>query len=117
MPSATYQLFERAMVERKQITCTYEGYHREICPHILGHNKGEERALSYQFAGDSERGLPKGGQWRCLTLSKITDLKLRDGQLHGGSSHRQLQGCIDIVDIDINPDSPYNPKRPIESLR
>jgi NAD(P)-dependent dehydrogenase (short-subunit alcohol dehydrogenase family) len=53
MPCATYRLFERAMRERKQIVCTYEGYVREVCPHILGHTEGQEKALTYQFGSES----------------------------------------------------------------
>jgi hypothetical protein len=48
MPSATYDLFVRAMVERKQILCTYGGYPRQLCPIILGHSQGQEKALTYQ---------------------------------------------------------------------
>jgi hypothetical protein len=32
MPSATYQLFREAILSEKQITCDYQGYHRELCP-------------------------------------------------------------------------------------
>jgi hypothetical protein len=27
-----------------------------------------------------------------------------------GSSHNQPQGCVETVDLDVNPSSPYNPK-------
>src|SRR5215471_12415944 len=37
--SETYRLFERAMIERKQIVCTYNGKRREVCPVILGHSR------------------------------------------------------------------------------
>jgi fatty-acyl-CoA synthase len=110
-PSATYLLFERALIEKKQVTCTYEGFYREICPHILGHSSGQEKALTYQFGGQSGSGLPPDGEWRCLFLSKVRDAQLRDGAWHGGSSHRKPQGCVEIVDIDVNPSSPYDPKR------
>src|SRR6266446_5217973 len=59
-PSETYRLFEQAMAERKQIVCTYDGYRREVCPIILGHTQGEERALTYQFSGGSGSKLPPG---------------------------------------------------------
>jgi hypothetical protein len=36
---------------------------------------------------------------------------LRDGPWHAGDSHNQPQGCVDVVDLDVNPASPYNPKR------
>jgi hypothetical protein len=111
MASRVYDLFARAMAERKQILCTYDGYPRELCPVILGHSKGEENALTFQFGGGSSKGLPPGGQWRCLFLAQVGDAPLRDGPWHAGDSHTQPQGCVEIVDLDVNPNSPYNPKR------
>ena len=58
------------MTTRKQILCTYNGRPRELYPVILGHSQGQEKALTYQFGGQSEKGLPPGGQWCCLWLSK-----------------------------------------------
>jgi hypothetical protein len=110
-PSRTYTLFTRAMVERKQIVCRYDGFPRALCPIILGHSKGEEVALVYQFAGGSKSGLPPGGQWKCLHLSKVTDASLRAGRWHAGSRHDWRQSCVDVVDLDVNPDSPYRPQR------
>jgi hypothetical protein len=117
MPSATYQLFERAMIERKQITCTYEGYHREICPHILGHSDGQEKALAFQFGGESSSQLPSRGEWRCLWLSKVQDVQLLEGTWHEGDSHTSQQRCVKEVDLDVNPSSPYNPKRNLGDLQ
>jgi uncharacterized protein (DUF4415 family) len=110
-PSSAYKLFEQAMTTRKQIRCTYNGRHRELCPVILGHSQGQEKALTYQFGGQSEKGLPPGGQWRCLWLSKVRNTRLRDGPWHDGDSHNQPQDCVEIVDLDVNPASPYNPRR------
>ena len=55
-PSETYRMFEQAMVEKKQILCTYEGYRRELCPVILGHSKGEEKALIRRAGGYGDGG-------------------------------------------------------------
>jgi uncharacterized protein (DUF4415 family) len=110
-PSSAYKLFEQAMTTRKQILCTYNGRSRELCPIILGHSQGQEKALTYQFGGRSEKGLPPGGQWRCLWLSKVRNIGLRDGPWYAGDRHDQPQGCVEIVDLDINPASPYNPMR------
>jgi hypothetical protein len=71
MPSRTYDLFAEAMADRKQILCTYDGYPRELCPIVLGHSREEEKALTYQFGGRSSKGLPPGGQWRCLFWPKL----------------------------------------------
>jgi hypothetical protein len=108
-PSYSYKLFEEAMAGRKQILCTYDGRPRELCPIILGHSQGQEKALTYQFGGQSEKGLPPGGQWRCLWLCKVGNIRLRDGSWHAGDGHNQPQDCVEIVDLDVNPASPYNP--------
>jgi len=110
MPSRTYILFERAIRRRKQVLCTYNGYLRELCPIILGHSRRQEKALTYQFAGQSSRHLPSGGEWRCLWLSKVSNIHLRDGPWHEGNRHSRPQGCVEEVDLDINRESPYNPK-------
>jgi hypothetical protein len=99
------------MAMRKQILCVYGGYPRELCPIILGHSQGQEKALTYQFGGQSKSGLPPQGQWRCLWLSKVGNARLRDGPWFAGSSHTQPQGCVEIVDLDVNPSSPYRPSR------
>ena len=111
VPSSAYKRFEEAMTNKKQILRTYNGRPRELCPIILGHSQGQEKALTYQFGGQSEKGLPPGGQWRCLWLSKVSNVRLRDGPWHAGDRHKQPQGCVEIVDLDINSASPYNPKR------
>ena len=53
MPSANYAFFRRAILERKLVVCTYQGKRREVAPHILGFKKRAEKALVFQFGGDS----------------------------------------------------------------
>ena len=110
-PSSVYKLFEQAMVSRTQILCTYKGRRRELCPVILGHSQEREKALTYQFGGQSNKGLPPAGQWRCLWLSEVSNVRLREGPWCVGDRHSQPQDCVEIVDLDVNPESPYNPKR------
>jgi hypothetical protein len=112
VPTSSYRLFEQAMRMRKPITCMYGGYPRELCPIILGHSQEQEKALTYQFGGRSKSGLPPGGEWRCLWLAKVSAVQLREGPWRTGSSHTQPQDCVEIVDLDANPQSPYHPKRP-----
>lgn len=98
MPSQNYAWFEHAIRTRKQIVCVYGGYPRELCPIILGHSQGQEKALTYQFGGQSKSGLPPQGEWRCLWLSKVSDVEvsdvqLRDGPWFAGSSHTSHKGA------------------------
>jgi hypothetical protein len=115
VPSRVYHLFAQAMACRKQVLCIYDGYARELCPIILGHSQGQEKALAFQFGGQSSKGLPPGGQWRCLFLAKVGNAQLQDGPWHTGDSHSQPQGCVKMVDLDVNPNSPYRPKRRLKA--
>jgi hypothetical protein len=98
------------MRSRQQIVCRYRGRRRELCPIVLGHSDGAEKALTFQFGGESGSGLPPGGEWRCLLLAEVTDVELRDGEWHAGSGSSGGQTCVAQVDYDVNPDSPFNPR-------
>jgi hypothetical protein len=100
MPSSTYTLFRKAIVAEQQVVCTYGGRYRELCPHIIGTDKGgEEAVLAWQFAGESSGKLP---QWRCLKLANVRDARARDGRWHEGGSHKTEQVCVSKIDLDIN---------------
>jgi hypothetical protein len=101
LASATYAIVRNAIARRKQIVADYHGFTREMCPHCIGRNKhGGEQALFFQFAGGSKSLLPPGGEWRCLPLSGLSNVRARDGPWHSGDSHRRPQGCVKDVDLD-----------------
>jgi len=102
MPSATYALFRRAILDRKLIACRYQGKQREVAPHILGFKNRIEKVLVFQFGGESNSTLPPGGEWRCFAIKDVVDVQTMDGEWHTGGSHRMTQACIDIVDVDVN---------------
>jgi hypothetical protein len=109
--SAAFELLHRAILDRKQVVCSYKGRRREVCPYILGHSGNEEKALVFQFAGESASKLPPGGEWRCLFLKDISDVVLRDGRWYGDAPHRAPQTCVDEVYIDVNTAVPNQPGR------
>ena len=102
MPSAAYRLFREAVLNEKQVTCSYLGRYRALCPVVIGHTDNQEKVLAYQFAGESTSRLPRGGEWRCLDLAKVSDVRLRDGSWHEGAGHQSEQTCVREVDIDVN---------------
>ncbi len=108
--STTFVLFHQAILDRRPISCVYQGLPREICPHVLGHKNGKEMALVYQFGGRSSRG-PVMGQWKCFNLAEVKDAKPRDGRWHTGEGHRTSQSCVDDVYVDVNTDVPDQPGR------
>ena len=109
--SANYRLFRQAILERKQITCIYHGKHRELCPIVLGHTEGEEMCLTFQFGGGTTSKMPQQGNWRCLKLWKVSDVKLRDGRWHEGDQHSRPQSCVEVVDVDVNIKATLNRRR------
>ncbi|RNJ51159.1 hypothetical protein D1O30_17695 [Methylocystis hirsuta] len=103
MPSVTFEAFRQAIVSKKQIVCTYHGLIREVCPHTLGYNQaGGEQALVFQFAGQSSKGLPPGGEWRCLDLSQVNSVSARDGQWHTAPNHSLPQTCVARVTAEVS---------------
>lgn len=111
MPSRTYRLFEQAMRERRPLVCMYQGHPRAVCPIVLGHTNGAEKALTWQFGGRGSKGEVRG-QWRCLDLAETSNVELVDLPWQGGgASHMTSQSCVRDVDLDVNPHSPYSPKR------
>ncbi|SDS16708.1 hypothetical protein [Bradyrhizobium canariense] len=100
MPSSAYTLFRNAILGERQVVCSYERRHRELCPHIIGTNRsGEEVVLAWQFAGESSGPLP---QWRCLKLANVKNARAREGRWYEGESHRSTQTCVSHIDLDIN---------------
>jgi hypothetical protein len=96
----TYALVRRAIEERRQVDATYDGRQRRMCPHVVGTTDGRPRALFFQFAGGSGRGLPPGGDWRCLLLDGLTDISIHDGPWHT-RAHSEPQHCVEDVDLEI----------------
>lgn len=101
MASSTYSLIARAVQEKLQVTCNYHGFAREICPHTLGYTDGRERTLAFQFAGGSSKGLPPGGEWRCMNLDEMTNVQVRKGDWHTEDRHLQPQTCVKVVEIEV----------------
>ncbi len=101
-----YDLCFDAILGRKQLLFTYRDRRREVCPHVLGVTKGKEMLLGYQFAGETNGVLPKGGEWRCFQVTEIHSIAMRDGTWHTGSSHSSKHRCVDDVDLDVNPNAP-----------
>ena len=111
MPSPAYTLFASAIARRTPILCHYEGHRREICPIIVGHSDGQEKALVWQYGGETSKGRLRTAEWKCFALEKVRGVEVIEGVWQAGLSHRQSQSCVKQVDYDANPSSPYNPRR------
>jgi hypothetical protein len=109
--SLAFRLFQDAILKQQQITCSFGGHYREVCPHILGHRNGEESALVFQFGSETASKLPQGGEWRCFRLADVKDIKIRPGRWHSKTRHRSAQRCVDSVYLDVNTEVANQPGR------
>jgi uncharacterized protein len=109
--SSTFKLLHRAILRREQVTLTYHGQRREICPYILGHTAGKEALLAFQFGGGSARGGTVRGAWRCFYLAEVENPEAREGPWYGSAAHRTKQRCVEDVYIDVNTEVPNQPGR------
>jgi hypothetical protein len=117
MPNSTYRLFAWAIENRVPLLCCYQGHQREICPIILGHSDGREKALVRQTGGSTSKGPLNKAEWKCFSLSEVADVQLHEGTWQTGARHQQAQSCVKIVDYDANEQSPYGPRHSLGELR
>jgi len=98
--SADYQLLRAALLARQSCFAVYDGHERYFCPHIIGTKQGAEQVLCWQYAGGSSTPLPPGGQWKCLTVSKMLGLMTTQDAWHDGEPGRtgRPSFCVDFVD-------------------
>jgi len=99
--SDNYDLIREAILNKKQIAATYQNLRRELCPHTLGWKNGYRKALFFQFAGDSNRGLPPEGEWRCVFVDGLSNIELHDGPWHTGTNHSRPQTCVDEIEVEV----------------
>ncbi len=100
MPS-TADLLKVAISNKQQVKANYDGYYRELCPHAIGWKGGAHHVMSFQFAGQSSRPLPVGGQWKCMDVDKLQILSICDGPWHTNDDHSKMQTCVGEVAIEV----------------
>ncbi|WP_230361805.1 hypothetical protein [Ancylobacter sp. Lp-2] len=91
----------RAVNGKKQVTCSYQGHHRELCVHVVGYKNDRPQILAFQFGGSSSKGLVIGGDWRCMVLNEIRDIRLQDGQWYSPDNHSRPQTCVDRIIAEV----------------
>ncbi len=110
-----YALLRAAAAGKLPIAAVYDGLPRLLCPHLLGRNKkGRQRALCYQFGGESGSGLPMTpeglGGWRCIAVDKLDQVALQAGawrtEPRAGRQH-----CIEEVEFDADAQPGDNPQK------
>ncbi len=96
------EMLKHAIINKLQVQCYYDGYYREMCPHAIGWKGSVYHVLSYQFAGQSSRQLPAAGQWKCMDVNGISQLRVMEGAWYTGTNHTRPQNCIDAIEVEVS---------------
>src|SRR5438477_8110961 len=87
-------LIVTAIRQQRVVTAIYQGKRRITCPHAIGDKDGKLNVLFFQFAEESNRGLPSGGQWRCIHLDELSNVSLAPGRWHPRSDYARPEVCM-----------------------
>ena len=98
---STYDSVRATMEARQPFSCTFNGLHREVCAHTLGTKNGRQQTLVFQFAGESSKGLPPAGEWRCLPIDGIQNFEVMEGPWRTGERQGYPQNCVDEIDLEV----------------
>ena len=79
---SNYGALRQALLDRNIVTTTYEGHYREVCPHAIGREEGQEKLFCYQFGVCQEFRVWGGGS---LLLATREAIAVENCELiHGG---------------------------------
>lgn len=97
------EILKNAILNKQQVRAHYDGYYREICPHVIGWKNGVHHVLVYQFAGDGSTPLPPDGQWKCMDVDKLEILSIASGPWHTSlKPHTKPQTCVGEIEVEVD---------------
>ena len=102
--ASAYDIIREAILTHSSISATYDNHYREMTPHVLGLKGTSPHALFYQYGGTSGSGLgPPGAarNWRCVFISKLSEVRLIPGVFHTAPNHSRPQTCVNAIDVEV----------------
>ena len=104
--AGAYAVIRQAIIDKDQITCTYDDYDRELCPHAIGLKDRKAKVLCYQFGGQTSTGpiglAPPQKRWKCLSVERMENVQAKPGPWHSVSPHSTSPACIDKIDVEVD---------------
>jgi len=85
---------------RQAVDVSHDGKRQTVCPYILGHAAGEERALALLCGANFEHEASGPSRWICLRLSKVDDVRFADASWVEREYPAPVQRCVDQVYLD-----------------
>lgn len=98
----SYSLLRQAVLDRVSLTAMYQGRIRKFSPHSLGLDSGgDEHVMTYQYGGDSSKGLPLGGEWRCFRVAGLSSITRNGDSWHTSTNHSRPNNCVTRIDVQV----------------
>lgn len=97
--SAVFRALRQALLQRRPVQVSYDGKYQTICPYIIGHAAGEERAFALAVDGGESQNGSAATKWICLRLSKIADVRIIADSWTEQEYPGPVQRCVDQVDF------------------
>lgn len=107
-----YSVLTEAITTKQQVIARYHDEERLFSPHALGTKRGVAHVLVYQYAGGSRTGLPPGGEWRCLNVEELSEIRLEPGAWRTSENVFNPQTCLDEIEVLADPLPPRPTTRP-----
>jgi predicted nucleic acid-binding protein len=98
--SEVFTGLREALLGRRPVHVSNAGQRQTVCPYILGHAAGEERALALLVAPNSTTKRPVHAGWICLRLSKVDDVRFAEGPWIEQDCPGPVQRCVDQVHLE-----------------
>lgn len=99
--SAAFAALREANLHRRPVRLMYGGKELVICPYILGHAVGEERAFALVVDVTGERNESDKGHWMCLRVANIQNIETLDRPWIDRPYPGPVQRCVDQVHLDV----------------
>ncbi|MCK1655302.1 hypothetical protein IVA88_28240 [Bradyrhizobium sp. 149] len=98
--SKVFITLRQALLERRPVHVSRDGKCQTVCPYILGHTTGEERAFVLLVHASERTTRPAQAKWICLRLSKIDDVRFADEPWIEQDYPGPVQRCVDQVHLE-----------------
>lgn len=96
-----YELIRKAIIDRRSLTCMYDGCIRSVSPHVLGKSaEGRFCMVAFQYAGARPDGLlSPAGEWCCFDIEKVGRLRENEDRWVAGSIGERPAGCVKDIEV------------------
>jgi len=104
--------FAWLLLRRQPVAAIYDGLLRLLCPHVLGGSQVGSMCFCLSVWRQQQQWSDAGrsGDWRCLAVEKLSQVKLRAEAWH--TEPRSVrQTCVDEIEFDADAQPGDDPQK------